>query len=330
MRPGSRALRWTAGIGAFLTMIGSGSVDTTFGLRALLLGIALLGVTAYVLWQRWFGQAGYVRRAWRRHDGLASRWQILRKASRFAVRRQMRTLRPSYRELSFWQRLSVPTSEFAYRLCRVGRLWVWATCEDVKLTLGGPRHGKSAEEIGRIIDAPGAVIATSTRTDLYDETQRLRVTRGPVFVFNPSGLGGIASTVSFDPLTGCAEPKITVERAGDLIAGGNPSASSNAEREHWTGQARDVLAVLMHAAALGGRSMREVHAWVSNPDKHFEDVRLLLHDSLEPGLEDELVHFVATNDKTRSSITQSIRPALMWLHDPGAAQAAGQPVTGPV
>ncbi len=171
--------------------------------------------------------------AWRRsrrNDGLASRWQILRKASRFAVRRQMRTLRPSYRELRFWQRLRVPTSEFAYKVCRVGRVWVWATCEDVKLTLGGPRHGKSVEEIGRIIDAPGAVIATSTRTDLYDKTHRLRAARGPVVVFNPSGLGGVASTVSFDPLTGCVEPKVAIERAADLIAGGNPGAAANAER----------------------------------------------------------------------------------------------------
>ncbi len=76
--------------------------------------------------------------------------------------------------------------------------------------------------------------------------------------------------------------------------------------------------------------MRDVHAWVSNPDKHFKDVREMLQRSLKPGLEDELVHFVTTNARTRSSITQSIRPALMWLHDPGAAHAAEQPVTGPV
>ena len=90
------------------------------------------------------------------------------------MRRRMRTLRPSYRELSWWQRLRIPTSEFAYRLCKVGWLWVWASCEDVKQTLGGPRKGKSVEEICRIIDAPGAVIATTTRADLYEKTHRLR------------------------------------------------------------------------------------------------------------------------------------------------------------
>ena len=139
---------------------------------------------------------------------------------------------PSYRELNFFQRLRVPTSEFAYRLCKVGWLWVWARCEDVKLTLGGPRHGKSVEEICRIIDAPGAVIATSTRADLYEKTHRLRAERGPVFVFNPSGIGGIATDVTFDPLTGCTEPKTAVDRAGDLIAG----AASSSERRVLAGR----------------------------------------------------------------------------------------------
>ena len=42
---------------------------------------------------------------------------------------------------------------------------------------------------GQIIDAPGAVLVTSTRTDLLDQTGPLRAQRGPVYVFNPVGLG---------------------------------------------------------------------------------------------------------------------------------------------
>jgi type IV secretion system protein VirD4 len=327
-----RVMRWTVGIGAGLVLIGV----LARAWQPSLLGIAVLAVCGYVVWRRWFGPGGFVHRSWhrsRRHHGLASRWQILRKASRFAMRRQMRTLRPSYEQLSFWQRLRVPTTEFAYKLARVGWLTLWATCEDAKLAFGGPRTGKSGELAGRIIDAPGAVIATSTRTDLVTGTAQLRAGKGPVFVFNPSGVGGLASTVTFDPLIGCADPKTAVERATDMVAGGSTGSSGHSadgEREHWAGQARDVLAVLMHAAALGGRSMRDVHAWVSDPDRHDEDIRALLRKSPEPGFEAELVHFVATNDRTRSSITQSIRPALMWLHDPTAARAAGQVVTAPV
>jgi type IV secretion system protein VirD4 len=336
---GRRRPRWLRRsflIGLALLFVGFKASDSRFGVRLIVVGLVLAGVPCGVWWRRWSGSIGTVRR-WatrsRWNHGMASRWQIFWRASRFAMRRRMRTLRPSYRELSWWARLRVPTSEFAYRLCRVGWWWVWSPCEEAKVTFGGPRKGKSVEEICRIIDAPGAVIATSTRADLYEETHHLRDQRGPVFVFNPSGLGGIATTVAFDPLTGCADPKTAVDRAGDLIAGASPSigGTSQGDREHWAGQARDTLAVLMHAAALGGASMRDVHAWVSNPKAHYMRVRDMLDASPEAeGFGAELEHFVNTNDRTRTSITQSIRPALMWLHDPAAARAAGQPVTGPV
>ena len=327
----SRVKRWTLGIAAGLVLVGV----LGHSWKPLLVGSAVLAIYGWVLWRRWFGPGSFVFWSWRRsrrNHGVASRWQILRKASRFAVRRQMRTLRPSYAQLSLWQRLRVPTTEFAYKLCKVGWLTVWATCEDVKLALGGPRMGKSGELAGRIIDAPGAVVATSTRVDLVTETAQLRERRGPVFVFNPSGIGALASTVSFDPLTGCENPKTAVDRAGDLIAGGTSSGAQSAdgEREHWAGQARDVLAVLMHAAALGKHSMRGVHAWVSDPDTFSNEIQQALQKSPEPGFQAELTHFVGTNDRTRSSITQSIRPALMWLHDPTAAHAAGQIVTAPI
>jgi len=87
----------------------------------------------------------------------------------------------------------------------------------------------------------------------------------------------------------------------------------------------------MHAAALGGASMRDVHAWASKPAPYHSRIREMLEASPEAvGFGHDLDHFVHTNDRTRTSITQSIRPALMWLHDPGAARAAGQPVTAPV
>jgi len=36
------------------------------------------------------------------------------------------------------------------------------------------------------------------------------------------------------------------------------------------------------------------------------------------------LQFVTTNDRTRSSITSTIMPALEWLNDEDAAKAAGQ------
>ena len=61
------------------------------------------------------------------------------------------------------------------QLCRVGLLRVWISAEDVLVVFGGPRTGKTQYLAARIIDAPGAVLVTSTRTDLYEVTATLRV-----------------------------------------------------------------------------------------------------------------------------------------------------------
>jgi hypothetical protein len=120
----------------------------------------------------------------------------------FAVRRRMRALRPSYDDLSLWAGLRVPMSEFAYKLARVGWFTVWATCEDVKVAFGGPRTGKSGELAGRIIDAPGAVIATFDAHRSVNLTAQLRAGKGPVFVFNPSGVGGLWAPISVPLIPG--------------------------------------------------------------------------------------------------------------------------------
>jgi type IV secretory pathway TraG/TraD family ATPase VirD4 len=83
-----------------------------------------------------------------------------------------------------------------------------------------------------------------------------------------------------------------------------------------------VLASLLHAAALGGGSMRDVLAWVSDPDDAAAEVRRFLRRSPEPAYEVDAVQFLGTNDRTRSSICATIMPALGWLTDSTAAAAA--------
>ncbi|MQA63395.1 MAG: TraM recognition domain-containing protein, partial [Actinophytocola sp.] len=230
-------------------------------------------------------------------------------------------LRPCYRDLSLWQKLRVPTREFATPLARVGMFRIWSTVEDVTVRVGGPRTGKTGELACRVVDAPGAVIATSTRTDLIELTGPVRKQVGPVNVFNPAGVGGLESSITFDPLSGCQVPKVAMTRAADLLSGVS-APGGDGEREFWEGQARRALAALMHAAALGGRSMRDVQGWVANPNEAARDVTKFLHRSPEPSTMTDAAQFLATNDRTRSSICSTIMPALGWLADPIAAAAA--------
>jgi type IV secretion system protein VirD4 len=276
------------------------------------------------------GSVGTVRH-WsqrsRRNHGVASRWSIWRLASGRAVRRKAGVLRPG---LTGGDR-RVRALDVASPIATVGIQRVWSTVEDVTLRVGGPRTGKSGELGGRILDAQGAVIATSTRTDLVQLCGPLRERVGPVRVFNPSGLGGQASTVVFDPLAGCECPSTATQRAADLMSGSGMSSSGSGEdRAFWTGQGARVLAALMHAAALGdGCSMRDVQAWIADPDGGKNVVTRYLRRSSEPTFETDAAQFLSTNERTRSSITTTIMPALGWLSDT-VAYACTQPGDGRV
>jgi type IV secretion system protein VirD4 len=286
---------------------------------------ALAGLVAVgVGWHRLSRSAAVVSR-WsgrsRRKAGVASTWDIARHASAYAMRRRAGTVRPSLAGLSHWARWRLPVADVALELCRVGWWTVWSPIEDVAMIFGGPRTGKTGWLAGRIIDAPGDVLVTSTRTDLLELTGSLRAKRGPVYVFNAVGLGGVDSTITFDPLTGCTDPVTAGERATDMLAAG-VTAGSGGDREFWTGQARRVLAALLHAAALGGKSMRDVLGWVAEPELAKRTVPVLLRRSGVQAFEQDLTQFLETNERTRTSITSTIMPALGWLSHPAAAAAA--------
>lgn len=242
------------------------------------------------------------------------------------MRRRARVVRPSLSGLSRRELQRTAPTEVALMLCRVGVQAVWSSLEVVVLVFGGPRKGKSSLLVGRIIEAPGAALVASTKHDLLRDTRELRAGRGPVFVFNPSGDGGTeaVSTIGFDPLTGCGDAVAAGERALDMIAAARElgGGSGGGDRAYWDGQARRVLAAFLHAAALGDRAMLDVQRWVADPDAAESDVKQLLRRSTAAAVVADAEQFISTNERTRTSITSSIMPALAWLTDP-AATAAG-------
>lgn len=257
----------------------------------------------------------------RRHAGTASRWDLLRTSSKWAMRRQAGVLRPSLAGLSWLDRWRAPVISYATPLCRVGRWTVWTSGQESTLRIGIPGTGKTAELACRVIDAPGGVVVTSTAADLYQLTAKLRARRGPVQVFNPASIGGLPSTLRWSPLAGCEDPAAAGRRACDLM--GPPSES--AEGERWAVQGRQVLAVLLHAAALRDYRLSDVHAWVSNPDA----ARAVILEALQASpRRREMVRAaeqaLTLTARTRDGVMLTIVPALAWVTQPAAA-ACGDP-----
>jgi len=286
-------------------------------------GALLTAAAAAVVWHHRTRSTSTVAR-WgarsRRKAGVASTLDVARVASSWAMKRKATTVRPSLADLGWWARWRTATSQVAVLLCRVGGLRVWSSIEDVTLLFGGPRTGKTGWFAGRIIDAPGAAVVTSSRTDLHALTAGLRARRGPTYVFNPAGLGGMPSTITFDPLTGCADSVTAAQRAWDMLPG---ASGSNSERAYWTDQARRVLTALLHAAALETATMIDVLRWVAAPpDEARKEVTAILRRSPETAYADDAEQFFRTNERTRTSITSTMMPALGWLMSPAARAAA--------
>ncbi len=74
-------------------------------------------------------------------------------------------------------------------------------------------------------------------------------------VFNPGGFGQVTSTVRWNILAGCEDEDTACRRAADLTG---KQYAGRGDVQFWISKATVALAALMHAAALGGRTILDV------------------------------------------------------------------------
>ncbi|OLM28266.1 hypothetical protein Ae717Ps2_6605c [Pseudonocardia sp. Ae717_Ps2] len=128
--------------------------------------------------------------------------------------------------------------------------------------LGPQGSGKTQYLIRMLLDAPGAVVAPSTKPELAEATLALRAESGPVYVFNPGRLGTLENTFRWNPVAGCADQAIADKRAWALVRGGTPPGGSE-RQEFWSLKAQEIIRCYLMAAALSGRGMDAVAAWAN-------------------------------------------------------------------
>lgn len=176
------------------------------------------GVAGWWAW-RFFREHGRrVKTDPYRIAGIATRSEVAKAASEAALLRRAGHLRPS---------LNKPRpQDVGYRIGASRGTSVWASVEDSILLIGPPRSGKGAHiVINAILDAPGAVVTTSTRPDNLTATLRARQKIGPVAVFDPQHLAeGLPAGLRWSPIRGCKDPLTAMIRATGLAAGTGLSA----------------------------------------------------------------------------------------------------------
>jgi hypothetical protein len=138
--------------------------------------------------------------------------------------------------------------------------------EEHVLVMAPPRTYKTAFLADVILRYPGPVISTTTKADVHGLTAAVRARFGPVHVFNPQHIGGVASTFRWSPVSGCEDPATAIRRA-DAFAFA-VSHQGVEDGTFWSSKASDYLRGYFHAAALAGYDLRAVAAWVSGADPH--------------------------------------------------------------
>ena len=216
--------------------------------------------------------------------------------------------------------LGLPTGQRADGLLwRAGR-------EQAVLVLGPPRCGKtSCFVVPSVVEAPGAVVSTSTKPEVLEATGRYRSRRGPCYVFDPSGaveLPDYATQLRWSPVTGCEDFEHAVSTAHHLASAARPG-SELSESAHWVERAEAVLAPLLHAAAVSGRPMRDVMAWVLGHDLAEPSGILEGRGAFMAGI--VLSGIVATEARERSGIMSTAAGILSAYRSERALRAACEP-----
>lgn len=249
--------------------------------------------------------------------GIATAHEVKTTASAKALLRRAGTLRPS---------LTTPTpADVGYLLGASRGTGVWASVEDSILLIGPPRSGKTLHVVvNAILDAPGAVVTTSTRPENLTATLRARRRAGgPVAVFDPQHLAeGIPAGLRWSPVRGCEDPLTAMIRSNGLAAATGLSSGGVESGGFWEGKTRTALQALLHAAALDGRPPAELFRWTLDPSAAAEAVAILnSNPDAAMGWDDSLGAMIDADPKTRDSIWQGVSLALAALADPRVLNA---------
>lgn len=281
---------------------------------ALLAG--LITTAAVLVWRRIkhvSSSPAALRRKVHSTHGVARHAEVARYAGPKALAARSNSVRPGLAATG-----KVTSTDAGYRIGTSNGVDVWASVEDSVLVVGPPRSGKGLHlVVNAILDAPGSVVTTSTRSDSLAVTYRARERVGPVSVFDPQDLAGLPAGLRWSPIRGCEIPRVAMVRANALAAATGLGKGGVSDGNFWQDQTRSALQSLLHAAALEGLAIDRLFRWSLDPVAAEEAVDILRHhDDAAIGWEDGIEAAVHADPRTRDSIWLGVRQSLAPLADP--------------
>ncbi len=141
---------------------------------------------------------------------------------------------------------------------------LFASFEDTVVAFMAPRSGKTTtQSIPHVLSAPGPVIATSNKADLWSAIATVRAERtgGKIWLFDPQHITYQPQAWWWNPLAGLS----TVEDAHRLAGHFVLTVDDGQKKDLWGPAAQDLLCALFLAAATSERSLHHVAQWLDEP-----------------------------------------------------------------
>jgi len=190
---------------------------------------------------------------------------------------------------------------------------LFASWEDTILAIMAPRAGKTTSlAIPYILGAPGPVIATSNKRDLWDATSQLRAsdTDQTVWLFDPQSITRNPQGMWWNPLAAITSYEEANRAASHFVQ----TVADEKQRDLWGPAAQELLCALLLAAAHAGETVETVALWLD--DELLPTPSEILDEMGQVSLASSLRGVQAGAPDTRAGIYQTARTAARCLRDP--------------
>jgi type IV secretory pathway TraG/TraD family ATPase VirD4 len=208
--------------------------------------------------------------------------------------------------------LGVHRTRGLFGLRRRGRA-LYASLEDVIVAVMAPRAGKTtALAAPAILDAPGPVVATSNKPDVWTTTITARQAQGRCYLFDPQAITHQEQTWWWNPLTITTTWEDAFRFADHFITA--IRADARGGEDFWNLAAQDLLTCFVLAASCDHRTLAEVQAWLSDVASR-EPAKILAGHGFHAAAR-SIAGRQAGAPETRDGVYETARTAASCLSDP--------------
>ncbi|MEU6290238.1 TraM recognition domain-containing protein [Streptomyces sp. NPDC046988] len=194
--------------------------------------------------------------------------------------------------------------------------------EETVLIVAPPREGKTSQLIMPwILDFPGSVLATSSKTDVLYATAKSREKYGPVMVLDPTGLSNWPLQLQWAVTDGCEDFTVARKRA-ETLTGTAKSDEGTKNGGYFVMNAQMLMTCWLHAAALDGLSGMDILRWATAPTER-QPVDILAAHGQE-NLARALAAQHAAAPEERSASWRTAEQSILALYDQKVAAIFGK------